>query len=41
MLMKSSFVINADNTVQYVGYLGEMTERPNCESAVDAVKTPV
>jgi thiol peroxidase len=36
--MRSIFVIDANNTVQYVEYLGEMTEHPNYENAIAAVK---
>jgi thiol peroxidase len=36
--MRSIFVIDANNTVQYVEYLSEMTEHPNYENAVAAVK---
>ncbi|TXK86043.1 thiol peroxidase [Paenibacillus sp. N3.4] len=36
--MRSIFVIDANDTVQYVEYLGEMTEHPNYEAAVAAVK---
>ncbi|WP_028547863.1 thiol peroxidase [Paenibacillus sp. UNC451MF] len=38
LLMRSIFVIDANDTVQYVEYLGEMTEHPNYEAAVEAVK---
>ncbi|MCS7460147.1 thiol peroxidase [Paenibacillus doosanensis] len=38
LLMRSIFVIDANDTVQYVQYLGEMTEHPNYEAAVEAVK---
>ncbi|XOK63379.1 thiol peroxidase [Paenibacillus elgii] len=38
LLMRSIFVIDANDTVQYVEYLGEMTEHPNYEAAIEAVK---
>ncbi|RAV09490.1 thiol peroxidase [Paenibacillus contaminans] len=38
LLMRSIFVIDANDTVQYVEYLGEMTNHPNYESAIEAVK---
>lgn len=38
LLMRSIFVIDANDTVQYVEYLGEMTEHPNYEAALNAVK---
>ena len=38
LLMRSIFVVDADNNVQYVEYLKEMTEHPNYEEAVAAVK---
>ncbi|WP_409345741.1 thiol peroxidase [Paenibacillus sp. MBLB4367] len=38
LLMRSIFVIDANDTVQYVEYLGEMTSHPNYENAVEAVK---
>ncbi|WP_127585154.1 thiol peroxidase [Paenibacillus koleovorans] len=38
LLMRSIFVIDANNTVQYVEYLPEMTEHPNYEAAIEAVK---
>lgn len=41
LLMRSVFVIDADNTVQYVEYVGEMTEHPNYKNAVAAVKALV
>src|SRR4051812_31518562 len=37
LLMRSIFVIDANDTIQYVEYLGEMTEHPNYENAVEAV----
>jgi thioredoxin-dependent peroxiredoxin len=36
--MRSIFVIDANDTVQYVEYLSEMTEHPNYENAIEAVK---
>ncbi|MDF2962895.1 MAG: lipid hydroperoxide peroxidase [Paenibacillus sp.] len=38
LLMRSIFVIDANDTVQYIEYLGEMTEHPNYENAIEAVK---
>lgn len=38
LLMRSIFVLDANDTVQYVEYLGEMTEHPNYENAIEAVK---
>ncbi|GAB2700210.1 thiol peroxidase [Paenibacillus thermoaerophilus] len=38
LLMRSIFVLDANNTIQYVEYLGEMTEHPNYENAIAAVK---
>ncbi|WP_426452354.1 thiol peroxidase [Paenibacillus sp. S-38] len=38
LLMRSIFVIDANDTIQYVEYLGEMTEHPNYEAAIEAVK---
>jgi thiol peroxidase len=37
LLMRSIFVIDANDTIQYVEYLGEMTEHPNYENAIAAV----
>lgn len=39
LLMRSIFVIDANDTVQYVEYVGEMTEHPNYEAAINAVKS--
>ncbi|MFF2481572.1 thiol peroxidase [Paenibacillus sp. NPDC058071] len=39
--MRSIFVIDADDQIRYVEYLGEMTEHPNYEQAVQAVKALV
>ncbi|EPD82397.1 thiol peroxidase [Paenibacillus chitinolyticus] len=36
--MRSIFVIDANDKIQYVEYLGEMTEHPNYEAAIEAVK---
>ena len=41
LLMRSVFVIDANNIIQYVEYVGEMTEHPNYENAVATVKTLV
>lgn len=38
LLMRSIFVIDANDTVQYVEYLEEMTEHPNYDAAVEAVR---
>lgn len=38
LLMRSIFVVDANDTVQYVEYLGEMTDHPNYEAAVEAVR---
>ncbi|NOU97940.1 thiol peroxidase [Paenibacillus sp. LMG 31456] len=38
LLMRSIFVIDANDTIQYIEYLGEMTEHPNYENAIAAVK---
>lgn len=37
--MRSIFVLDANDTVQYVEYLSEMTEHPNYEQAIEAVKS--
>jgi thiol peroxidase len=39
--MRSIFVIDADNKVQYVEYVTEMTEHPNYDAAIAAVKALV
>ncbi|WP_379137307.1 thiol peroxidase [Paenibacillus sp. sgz500958] len=36
--MRSIFVVDQDNTLRYVEYLGEMTEHPDYEAAIAAVK---
>lgn len=36
--MRSIFVIDANDTIQYVEYLSEMTEHPNYEAPIEAVK---
>ncbi len=38
LLMRSIFVIDQDNTIRYVEYLQEMTEHPNYDAAIAAVK---
>ncbi|PYI56450.1 thiol peroxidase [Paenibacillus flagellatus] len=38
LLMRSIFVVDENDTVRYVEYLGEMTEHPNYEAAIEAVK---
>lgn len=38
LLMRSIFVIDANDTVRYVEYVKEMTEHPNYEAALEAVK---
>lgn len=37
--MRSIFVVDANDKITYVEYLGEMTEHPNYEAAVEAVKS--
>ncbi|MGG4143249.1 thiol peroxidase [Paenibacillus algorifonticola] len=39
--MRSIFVIDANDTIQYVEYLAEMTEHPNYEAAINAAKALV
>lgn len=39
--MRAVFVIDGNDTVQYVEYLKEMTEHPNYEAAIAAVKALV
>lgn len=36
--MRAIFVLDANNTITYVEVLGEMTEHPNYEAAVEAVR---
>lgn len=36
--MRSIFVIDENNVIQYVEYLSEMTEHPNYDAAIEAVK---
>ncbi|SDR97808.1 thiol peroxidase, atypical 2-Cys peroxiredoxin [Paenibacillaceae bacterium GAS479] len=36
--MRAIFVIDANDTIQYVEVLGEMTEHPNYEAAIEAVR---
>ncbi|WP_419873930.1 thiol peroxidase [Candidatus Pristimantibacillus sp. PTI5] len=38
---RSIFVLDANDTIQYVEYLPEMTEHPNYEQAINAVKALV
>jgi thiol peroxidase len=38
LLMRSIFVVDANNTIQYVEYLSEMTNEPDYSAAIDAVK---
>ncbi|MNC23802.1 putative thiol peroxidase [compost metagenome] len=38
LLMRSIFIIDANDTVQYVEYLDEMTNHPNYDAAVEAVR---
>jgi len=38
LLMRSVFVIDKQDTVQYVEYVEEMTNHPNYEAALEAVK---
>lgn len=38
LLMRSIFVVDADNQIKYVEYLQEMTEHPNYENAIAAVQ---
>ncbi|MDB5056319.1 MAG: lipid hydroperoxide peroxidase [Bacilli bacterium] len=37
LLMRSIFVVDADNNVQYVEYLAEMTNPPDFDKAIEAV----
>lgn len=37
--MRSIFVLDKNNTLTYVEYLSEMTEHPNYEDAIAAVKS--
>ncbi|CAH1225917.1 Thiol peroxidase [Paenibacillus plantiphilus] len=39
--MRAIFVIDANDTIQYVEVLSEMTEHPNYENAINAVKALV
>ncbi|ANS74287.1 thioredoxin peroxidase [Paenibacillus yonginensis] len=36
--MRSIFIIDADDTIRYVEYLGEMGNHPNYEAAISALK---
>ncbi len=38
LLMRSIFVVDESNTIRYIEYLEEMTEHPDYEKAVEAVK---
>lgn len=38
LLMRSIFVIDENDTVQYVEYLSEMTDHPDYEAAIEAVR---
>ncbi|MCZ8512086.1 thiol peroxidase [Paenibacillus filicis] len=38
LLHRAIFVIDSNDTIQYVEYLPEMTEHPNYEAAIEAVK---
>lgn len=38
LLMRSIFVVDKNDTVTYVEYLGEMSDHPNYEAAVEAVR---
>lgn len=38
LLMRSIFVIDANDTVQYVEYLSEMTNHPDYDAAIEAVR---
>ncbi|QGQ97440.1 thiol peroxidase [Paenibacillus psychroresistens] len=37
LLMRSIFIVDADNKVQYVEYLGEMTNPPDFDKALEAL----
>lgn len=37
--MRSIFVIGAEDKIRYVEYLGEMTDHPNYDAALEAVKS--
>ncbi|RIX54069.1 thiol peroxidase [Paenibacillus nanensis] len=39
--MRSIFVVDGNNTITYVEYLSEMTEHPNYDKAIEAVKALV
>ncbi len=41
LLMRSIFVLDQNNKIAYVEYLGEMTEHPNYEKALEAAKALV
>jgi thiol peroxidase len=38
LLMRSIFILDKNDTIQYVEYLSEMTDHPNYENAIEAVK---
>lgn len=38
LLMRSIFVLDENNTIQYIEYLDEMTNHPNYDKALEAVK---
>ncbi|AHD05026.1 thiol peroxidase [Paenibacillus larvae] len=37
--MRSIFVIDAEDKIRYVEYLGEMTDHPNYDAALEAIKS--
>ncbi|HEY0829467.1 MAG TPA: thiol peroxidase [Bacilli bacterium] len=39
LLMRSIFVLDANDTIQYVEYVKEMTDHPDYERALDAVRS--
>ncbi|MGZ9582953.1 thiol peroxidase [Paenibacillus marinisediminis] len=39
--MRSIFVLDANNTIRYVEYVSEMSDHPNYEGAIEAVKALV
>ena len=40
LLSRAIFVVNASDVVTYVEYVPEMTNHPNYQAALDALKTP-
>lgn len=38
LLMRSVFVLDADNTIRYIQYVGEMTDHPDYDAAIAAVQ---